>query len=94
VLDASLGLALAGELHDPASGRTMRVLTSEPGVQLYTGNYLDHVAGKSGRFIRRTRGCAWRRSISGCAESGGVSEHDAAAGETFRSTTVYEFSAR
>ena len=26
----------------------MRVLTTEPGIQLYTGNYLDHVAGKGG----------------------------------------------
>src|SRR5262249_46358149 len=44
----------AGELRpaarvvDPASGRVMEVLTTEPGVQFYTGNFLSGVKGKGG----------------------------------------------
>ncbi|MFM7606388.1 MAG: aldose epimerase family protein [Prosthecobacter sp.] len=42
-------LRLAGSLVDPASGRLMEVLTTEPGVQLYTGNFLDGTQiGKGG----------------------------------------------
>jgi aldose 1-epimerase len=37
-----------GVLRDPASGRWMRVATTEPGVQLYTGNSLDGIRGKGG----------------------------------------------
>jgi aldose 1-epimerase len=35
-------LAHAARLHDPQSGRMLDVLTSEPGMQLYTGNFLEH----------------------------------------------------
>ncbi|MCF7765019.1 MAG: galactose mutarotase [Verrucomicrobia bacterium] len=43
-------LALAARVHEPRSGRTMEILTTEPGVQLYTANYLDgRFKGKGGR---------------------------------------------
>mgnify|MGYP001478945269 CR=1 FL=1 len=35
------GLTLAAELYDPESGRVMKVLTTEPGIQFYSGNFLD-----------------------------------------------------
>ena len=42
-------LAVAAELKDPASGRTLKVLTTQPAVQVYTGNWLKGCpAGKSG----------------------------------------------
>lgn len=34
-------LTPAATLHDPASGRTLRLATTQPGVQVYTGNWLD-----------------------------------------------------
>ena len=41
------GLATAAILKDPATGRRLEILTTEPGVQLYTGNYLDgSITGK------------------------------------------------
>jgi len=41
---------LAARVHDPASGRVLEVRTTEPGVQFYTGNFLDgSIAGKDGR---------------------------------------------
>ncbi|MFZ5793118.1 MAG: galactose-1-epimerase, partial [Pseudomonadota bacterium] len=44
---------------DPASGRVLEVLTTEPGVQLYTGNFLDGtLVGKSGHLYRMGDGIA------------------------------------
>ena len=45
----------AARVHDPRSGRSMTVLTDEPGVQLYTGNFLDgSVVGRGGVTLRQT----------------------------------------
>jgi aldose 1-epimerase len=49
--------AVAAEAWDPASGRSLRVDTDQPGVQFYTGNSLDGtVTGKSGRAYGRRHG--------------------------------------
>lgn len=42
-------LALAATAKDPASGRSMQVYTTQPGVQLYTGNMLSGIPGKAGK---------------------------------------------
>jgi len=42
------GLSLAARVYDPKSGRTMEVLTTQPGVQFYTGNFLNGAPGKGG----------------------------------------------
>ena len=44
---------LAGEVFESVSGRRMTVLTTEPAIQLYTGNFLDGVAGKNGHRYDR-----------------------------------------
>lgn len=50
---------LAARLEHPASGRVLEVLTTEPGIQLYTGNFLDGtVAGKNGQLYRMGDGIA------------------------------------
>jgi aldose 1-epimerase len=50
---------LAARLEDPASGRVLEVLTTEPGVQFYTGNFLDGTfIGKSGHLYRMGDGIA------------------------------------
>jgi len=50
---------LAARLEDPASGRVLEVLTTEPGVQFYTGNFLDGTFyGKSGHLYRQGDGIA------------------------------------
>jgi aldose 1-epimerase len=60
-LDAGLTAEpkLAARLEDPASGRVLEVLTTEPGVQLYTGNFLDGtLIGKNGHVYRMGDGVA------------------------------------
>ena len=50
---------LAARLEDPASGRVLEVLTTEPGVQFYTGNFLDGTfVGKGGHLYRMGDGIA------------------------------------
>tara|TARA_A100001391_G_scaffold130111_8_gene89515 strand:+ start:19368 stop:20537 length:1170 start_codon:yes stop_codon:yes gene_type:complete len=50
---------LAARLEDPVSGRVLEVLTTEPGVQFYTGNFLDGtVVGKNGHMYRQGDGIA------------------------------------
>jgi aldose 1-epimerase len=46
-------LALAGTVYEPTSGRKMEVLTTQPGVQIYTGNWIDKVTGKEGKIYDR-----------------------------------------
>ncbi len=49
----------AVELRHPASGRTLRLSTTEPGVQVYAGGYLDgSIVGRSGRRYRQSDGIA------------------------------------
>jgi len=51
------GLVLAARVTDPSSGRTMEVSTTEPGVQFYSGNFLDGLlVGKSGKPYQKRSG--------------------------------------
>jgi aldose 1-epimerase len=50
-------LRMAARLEDPRSGRVVELLTTEPGLQLYTGNFLSGaVLGKGGRLYRQGDG--------------------------------------
>jgi aldose 1-epimerase len=51
------GMRLAARAMDPASGRTLTAYTTEPGVQVYTGNYLTgELIGTTGRTYRQSAG--------------------------------------
>ncbi len=57
VVDGKIGeLRPFGELKDPLSGRVMRGFTTQPGVQVYTGNMLKSVVGKSGTTYKKNWG--------------------------------------
>jgi hypothetical protein len=48
----------AATLRDPGSGRKMDIYTDQPGIQFYSGNYLDgSYAGQSGKIYPYVRGC-------------------------------------
>jgi aldose 1-epimerase len=52
-------LRAAARLEDPRSGRVVEVLTTEPGLQVYTGNFISGaVTGKGGRLYRQGEGIA------------------------------------
>lgn len=46
-------LSLAGRVTEPESGRFIEVRTTQPGMQLYTGNFLDNIAGKGGTVYNK-----------------------------------------
>ena len=51
------GLELAARLTDPKSGRTLEIRTTEPGLQFYSGNFLDGtITGKGGHVYQRRSG--------------------------------------
>jgi aldose 1-epimerase len=57
--DGTPGMTLAATVYDPMSGRVMKVYTTEPGLQFYTGNFLDGtLTGKSGIVYKRRSGFA------------------------------------
>ncbi|MDR2541878.1 MAG: galactose mutarotase [Treponema sp.] len=57
VVDGEPGqLRPCAEVFEPYSGRSMKVYTSQPGVQLYTGNFLNVIAGKYGSFYTKYTG--------------------------------------
>jgi len=47
---------LAARVEEPTSGRTLECWTTEPGVQFYTGNYIENIGGKNGKIYNRQEG--------------------------------------
>jgi aldose 1-epimerase len=95
VIDARPGiLTLAAEVRDPASGRKMRVLTTQPGVQLYTANGLKDVAGRGGQIYGPNAGlCLETQHFPDSPNKPNFPSTVLKPGENFRSQTVYQFSA-
>lgn len=93
VLDGE-GLRLAARLRDPASGRTLTVATTEPGVQFYSGNLLDAtLVGARGHIYRPGDGLALETQHF--PDSPNRPEFPSTMlrpGEGFRSSTVLAFS--
>ncbi len=89
-------LAMSASVRDPKSGRLMEVLTSEPGVQLYTGNFLDGtIAGKAGVAYQKHAGfCLETQHYPDSINRPNFPPVVLPPGRTFKSTTVYRFSAR
>lgn len=97
VLDAQSGeLALAAMVDEPRSGRRMEVLTTEPGIQFYSGNFLDGSnVGKSGRpYEYRAGFCLETQHYPDAVNQPTFPTTVLKPGEVYRSSTVYRFSAR
>jgi aldose 1-epimerase len=94
-LDAD-GLRLAATLEDPDSGRRMDVLTSEPAMQFYSGNFLDgSLAGPDGRIYRQGDGLCLETQHNPDSPHHPASEDWPSTvlrpGQVWRSTTVHRF---
>ncbi|MGV2916281.1 aldose epimerase family protein [Streptomyces alfalfae] len=83
-------------LRDADSGRTMKVATTEPGVQFYSGNFLDGaLTGPSGRTYRQGDGlCLETQHFPDSPNQPSFPSTVLRPGETYRSSTVHVFSAR
>ena len=90
------GLRRAALLRDPASARSLEVLTDQPGLQLYTANFLDgrHV-GAQGATYRQGDGVALEtQHFPDSPRHGKFPPTTLRPGETFTSTTVWRFGHR
>ncbi len=86
--------AFAARLKDPGSGRVMEMYTTEPGVQFYSGNFLDGT-------LQRADGIVFSRHAGLCLEAQHFPDSVNRShfptvilrpGETYRQTTIYRFS--
>jgi aldose 1-epimerase len=89
-------LRLAATATDPDSGRYLELYTTEPGVQLYTGNYLDgSQIGKGGvRYGKHAGFCLEAQHFPDSVNQPAFPNTILRRGETYRQTTVMKFGAR
>jgi aldose 1-epimerase len=90
------GPQLAARVVEPKSGRTLEVLTTQPGVQFYTGNFLDGTnKGKGGAVYNRRNGlCLETQHFPDSPNQPSFPTTILRPGETFESKTVWRFGNR
>jgi len=90
------GVPTAAEVYDPASGRLMKVVTDQPGIQFYTGNFLDGtLTGKGGKVYPQYGGfCLETQHFPDSPNHANFPSVVLKPGETYKTTTVYSFSAK
>jgi len=86
-------LRLAATVAEPVQGRVMEVWTTEPGVQFYTGNFLDgSLTGKAGKpYPRRSGFCLETQHYPDSPNQPAFPTTTLRRGAPFRSTTIYRF---
>ncbi len=89
-------LTEAAEVYDPASGRVLQVLTTEPGVQFYTSNFLDgSIQGKGGvAYSRNTALCLETQHFPDSPNHPEFPTSVLRPGSEFHSITIFRFSVR
>lgn len=89
-------MTLAATVYEPQSGRFMEVLTEEPGVQFYCGNFLDgRLTGKAGKsYLYRGAVVLETQHFPDSPNQPNFPNTILKPGETYRTQTVYRFSAK
>jgi aldose 1-epimerase len=90
------GLHLAAKVYEPKTGRRMEMFTTEPGVQFYTGNFLDGtLTGSGGVVYRKHQGfCLEAQHFPDSVHHANFPSIILRPGQTYTQTTVYKFSAK
>ncbi len=90
------GLELAARVKDPDSGRVLSIYTTEPGIQFYSGNFLDGtLIGTSGRTYRQGDGLALEtQHFPNSPNQPNFPSTVLRPGEEYDTTTIYQFSPR
>jgi len=89
-------LVLAARMYEPTSGRVLEVSTTQPGVQFYTGNFLDGtVTGKHGHVYKRRYGfCLETQHFPDSPNHPDFPSTILRPGQTFHQKTVFKFSTK
>ncbi len=92
---AGSGPTFAARLFDPTSGRTLTVLTTQPGVQIYTGNFLKGAYAGNGGIYRQTDGITFEtQHFPDSPNQPSFPSTELKPGQTFHETTLFSFSVR
>ena len=86
-------MSLAARAYDPQSGRVLEVSTTEPGVQFYSGNFLDGtVHGKDGKvYAYRSAFCLETQHFPDSPNQKNFPSTELKPGQTLHSTSIYKF---
>lgn len=84
-------LSKAAEVVDPSSGRGMKVYTTKPGVQLYTGNFLDGIKGIGGTYNKQDALCLETQYHPDAVNQPKFPSIILQPGETYHHITVHRF---
>jgi aldose 1-epimerase len=86
----------AAELFDPSSGRVLKVLTDQPGVQFYSGNFLDgSIKGKGGKsYEQHAALCLETQHFPDSPNHPDFPSTELKASQRYRTVTIFSFSAR
>lgn len=88
-------VGLAAVAHDPLSGRVMEVYTTQPGVQLYTANWIDNEPGKGGkRYGRRWAFCLETQHFADAINKPHFPSTILNPGEVYNHSCIHKFSTR
>jgi aldose 1-epimerase len=89
------GLELAARVVEPKSGRVLEVITDQPGIQFYSGNFLDGtLVGTSGRMYRQGDGFALEtQHYPDSPNHPNFPSTVLRPGEVYETTTIYKFGA-
>lgn len=84
----------AARVREPGTGRVMEVYTTEPGVQLYSGNFLDGtITGKQGHVYKQRFGfCLETQHFPDSPNHPDFPSTILKPGQVYRSRTIYKFS--
>jgi aldose 1-epimerase len=90
------GLTLAARVYEPTGGRVLEVSTTQPGLQFYTGNFLDGtITGKQGHAYKRRYGfCLETQHFPDSPNHPTFPTTILRPGETFHEKTIFKFSAQ
>ena len=97
VLDSGGGkLTEAADVYDPGSGRVLKVLTDQPGIQFYTGNFLDgSIKGKGGKpYELRSALCLETQHFPDSPNHPAFPTTELKPGDRYHTVTIYRFSTR
>ncbi len=91
------GIRFAASAYHPESRRLLEVFTDMPGIQLYTGNFLDGtlpIPGKNANYEKRTGFCLETQRFPDAPNQENFPETTLEPGETFTSKTIFKFSVK
>ncbi|MDR3366182.1 MAG: galactose mutarotase [Prevotellaceae bacterium] len=89
-------LSLAATVYEPASGRILEVYTTEPGVQFYSGNFLDGslVGVDDVQYVKRYGFCLETQHFPDTPNQPDFPSTALSPGQTYTSETIYQFSTK